>query len=56
MLKKITKKHIESLSTEDLLLINSLFHEQKVPKKFRSRTEKLIDMGIIETAMHFYTP
>ena len=56
MLKKITKKHIESLSTEDLLLINSLSHEQKFPQIFRSRTGKLIDMGIIKTAMHFYAP
>jgi len=50
LLGRIGNERLESLSTEDFLVINTLFYEQKLPSKLRSRTKRLIDMGIIENA------
>ncbi|MDR2575710.1 MAG: hypothetical protein LBC52_04620 [Treponema sp.] len=48
MINKIGTKRLEILSTDDFLVVNTLFHEQKLPDKLRQRTKRLIDMGIIE--------
>ena len=48
LINRIGNKRLESLSTGDFLLINALFHEQKLPDNLRENTKKLIDMGIIE--------
>jgi len=49
-LKKIGDERLESLSTDDFLVINALFHGQKLPNSLRQRMKGLIDMGIIETS------
>lgn len=48
LINKIGNERLESLATDDLLVIDALFHEQKVPKNLRSRLKKLIDLGIVE--------
>jgi ATP-dependent DNA helicase RecG len=48
LISKIGNKRLETLSTDDFLVINTLFHEQKLPDKLRQRTKRLIDIGIIE--------
>ncbi|MDD4295363.1 MAG: ATP-binding protein [Ruminiclostridium sp.] len=48
LINKIGNERLESLATDDLLTINTLFHEEKLSKNLRSRIKKLIDMGIVE--------
>jgi ATP-dependent DNA helicase RecG len=48
LINKIGNERLESLSTDDFLVINTLFHEQKLPENLRVHTKRLIDMGIIE--------
>jgi ATP-dependent DNA helicase RecG len=48
LINKIGNKRLEILSTDDFLVINTLFHERKLSDNLRSRTKLLIDMGIIE--------
>jgi ATP-dependent DNA helicase RecG len=48
LINKIGNKRLEILSTDDFLVINTLFHERKLSDNLRSRTKRLIDMGIIE--------
>ncbi|MCL2758956.1 MAG: putative DNA binding domain-containing protein [Treponema sp.] len=54
MLKKIDSEKLESMITADLLIINSLFYEQKISKQIMGfknieiNINKLIDWGIIE--------
>ena len=50
LIGKIGNERLESLSTDDFLVINALFHEQKLSSNLRSRTKRLVDMGIIENA------
>jgi len=50
LINRIGNENLESLSTDDFLVINTLFHEQKLPNNLRPRTKGLIDMGIIENA------
>ncbi|MCL2764070.1 MAG: putative DNA binding domain-containing protein [Treponema sp.] len=56
MLKKINIEQLESMIIADLLIINSLFHEQKISKQIlgfkniQVNINKLIDWGIIEVA------
>jgi len=50
LLSRIGSERLESLSTDDFLVINALFHEQKLPNNLRSRAKRLIDMGLIENA------
>jgi ATP-dependent DNA helicase RecG len=52
LINKIGNDRLEVLSTDDFLLINALFHEQKLTGNLRSRTKRLLDMGIIEHAGH----
>jgi len=48
LLNKIGEEHLESFITEEFLLINTLFHNQKMPDNLLPFAGKLIDMGIIE--------
>jgi ATP-dependent DNA helicase RecG len=48
LLNRIGNKNLELLSTADFLVINALFHEQKLSDNLRLHTKRLIDMGIIE--------
>jgi ATP-dependent DNA helicase RecG len=48
LINKIGSERLENFSTDDFLVINSLFYEQKLPNKLSKRTKRLIDMGIIE--------
>jgi ATP-dependent DNA helicase RecG len=48
LISKIGNDRLESFSTEDFLVINSLFYDQKLPINLHDRTKRLIDMGIIE--------
>jgi ATP-dependent DNA helicase RecG len=48
LINKIGNERLESLSTDDFLVIDTLFHEQKLPENLRVHTKRLIDMGIIE--------
>ena len=48
LINKIGSKRLEVFSTDDFLVINALFHQQKFPDTLRSYTKRLIDMGIIE--------
>jgi ATP-dependent DNA helicase RecG len=48
LIKRIGDERLESLSTDDFLAINALFHEQKLPVNLRSCVRRLVDMGIIE--------
>jgi len=50
LINRIGNERLESLSTDDFLVINTLFHEQKLPNNLHTRTKRLIDMGIIESA------
>jgi ATP-dependent DNA helicase RecG len=50
LINKIGNERLESFSTDDFLLINSLFYEQIMPENLRGHTKRLIDMGIIEHA------
>jgi ATP-dependent DNA helicase RecG len=48
LISKIGNERLESFSTDDFLVINSLFYEQKIPENLKQRTKRLVDMGIIE--------
>jgi len=48
LINQIGSERLESLSTDDFLLINALFHEQSLTDELRGCTKKLVDMGIIE--------
>jgi ATP-dependent DNA helicase RecG len=48
LINEIGIRRLEYFSTDDYLLVNALFHEQKLSENLRSRTKNLIDMGIIE--------
>jgi ATP-dependent DNA helicase RecG len=48
LISRIGNERLEGFSTEDFLVINSLFYEQKIPKNLEGRTKRLVDMGIIE--------
>jgi len=48
LISKIGHERLERLTTADFLLINALFHEQKLDETLLSRTSALIDAGIIE--------
>ncbi|MCL2831764.1 MAG: putative DNA binding domain-containing protein [Treponema sp.] len=48
LINKIGNERLESLSTDDFLTINALFHEEKLSKNMHLRIKNLIDMGIIE--------
>lgn len=48
LVNQIGEDRLESLTTDDLLIINSLFHEIDLTEKQRSRLKRLTEMGIVE--------
>ena len=48
LINKIGNDKLESLSTDDLLVIDALFHERKLSAKLRTRLKRLVELGIIE--------
>jgi ATP-dependent DNA helicase RecG len=46
--KKIGEERLEYFTTEDFLIVNSLFYDQKLPASLRAKTKRLIDNGIVE--------
>jgi len=55
ILNKIGEEQLDNFITEDFLLINSLFYDQKIPKQIlelkniKTNINKLIDIGIVES-------
>lgn len=48
LINKIGNEHLEFLATDDFLVINTLFNEQKLAKDLRPRLKRLVNMGIVE--------
>lgn len=48
VIRRISEKDSEMLSTEDFLTINALYHEHQLTPKMQNRIDRLIDMGIVE--------
>ena len=46
--RKIDRNLLDAFSTEDYLVINSLYHTQKFPKSLRSQVKHLAGLGITE--------
>ncbi len=50
LINQIGSAQMETLSTEDFLVINALYHEMSVSESLRSRYKRLTEMGIVEHA------
>ena len=50
LINQIGSAQMETLSTEDFLVINALYHEMPVSESLRSRCKRLTEMGIVEHA------
>ena len=48
LINHIGNERLETLATDDFLVIDALFHEKRLQDSWRSRVKKLIDMGIVE--------
>ena len=48
VIRRISEKDSEMLSTEDFLTINALYHGQTLNRKMQDRLPRLTDMGIVE--------
>ncbi|MCD8083754.1 MAG: putative DNA binding domain-containing protein [Clostridiales bacterium] len=48
VIKRIGDEQMESMSTDDFLVIDALYHEKPLTQKMKSRLSHLTDMGIIE--------
>lgn len=48
VIRRISEKDSEMLSTEDFLAINALYHSQPLDRKMQERLPRLTDMGIVE--------
>ena len=48
LISKIGTERLESFSTDDFIIINSLFFKQEIPKNMKSRMKRLVEMGIVE--------
>ena len=48
VIKRISEKGAELLSTEDFLVIDALYHTRTLNEKMQSRLNRLIEMGIVE--------
>ena len=48
LINKIGNERLESLATDDLLVIDALFREQNLSGKLRLRLKRLVDLGIVE--------
>ena len=52
VIRRISEKDSEMLSTEDFLTINALYHGQTLNRKMQDRLPRLTDMGIVEHIGH----
>ena len=50
VINRIGNERMESLSTDDFLVIDALYHEKPLTDKMKARFKHLIDMGIVEHA------
>ena len=50
VINRIGDERMESLSTNDFLAIDALYHQKPLTDKVRSRLKRLTDMGIVEHA------
>ena len=50
LINRIGNDNFEAMTTDDFLLINALFYEQKLSDNLRARVKRLIDTGIVERA------
>lgn len=48
LLEKIGNEQLKAFSTEDFLIVNALFHQQRLDELLLPRIERLIDMGVVE--------
>lgn len=48
LINKIGNDRLEAMATDDFLVINALFQEQPLPDNLRSRTKRLIELGLVE--------
>ena len=48
VINRINEATMESMSTEDFLTINALYHDRPLSEKMQSRLNRLIEMGIVE--------
>lgn len=48
VINRICERCAESLSTEDFLVIDALYHERSLNEKMQTRLSRLIEMGIVE--------
>lgn len=48
LINQIGNAQMETLSTEDFLVINTIYHEMSVSDSLRSRCKRLTEMGIVE--------
>jgi ATP-dependent DNA helicase RecG len=51
VIRRISEKDSEILSTEDFLTINALYHGQTLDRKMQDRLSRLTDMGIAEQGL-----
>jgi len=47
-IKKISNEFPDGFSTDDFVIINALFLDQKIPQNLKNRMKRLVEMGIIE--------
>jgi ATP-dependent DNA helicase RecG len=48
LINKIGNERLEAMATDDFLVVDALFHEHSLSDALRSRTKRLIDMGLVE--------
>ena len=48
VIRRISEESAETLSTEDFLTIDALYHERELTDKMKLRIKRLINMGIVE--------
>ncbi len=48
LINKIGNERLEAMATDDFLVVDALFHEQPLSDTLRSRTKRLIDLGLVE--------
>jgi ATP-dependent DNA helicase RecG len=48
LINKIGNERLESLTTDDLLVIDMLYHKKTLAEELKPRLERLIELGIIE--------
>ena len=48
LINRIGNERLEAMATDDFLVVNALFHEQPLTDALRSRTKRLIELGLVE--------